>query len=112
VRHERSLPLLRLRFACGPLAVRVIHQARGIRKGDLPHALFIPNKLQANTILSAQLLEAPGIPTVQNPLKYRQVYAAASGQGQVVWQMESAPGEAVGNIELLCQGILDYALKS
>jgi chromosome partitioning protein len=109
---------------CGPspldleasqLAVRVIRQARVIRKGDLPRALFVPNKLQANTILSAQLLEAPaalGIPAVQNPLKYRQVYAVAAGQGQVVWQIEGAPGEAVGNMELLCQEILDYAVRS
>jgi chromosome partitioning protein len=109
---------------CGPspldleasqLAVRVIRQARGIRKGDLPHALFVPNKLQANTILSSQLLEAPGvlgIPAVQNPLKYRQVYAVAAGQGQVVWQMEGAPSEAVGNMELLCQEIFDYAVRS
>lgn len=108
---------------CGPspldleasqLAVRVIRQARGIRKGDLPHALFVPNKLQTNTILSAQLLAAPailGIPAVQNPLKYRQVYAVASGQGHVVWQMGGAPGEAVGNMELLCQEIFDYAAR-
>ena len=109
---------------CGPspldleasqLAIRVIRQARGIRKGDLPHALFVPNKLQANTILSTQLLEAPGalgIPTVQNPLKYRQVYAVAAGQGQVVWQIDGAPGEAVANMELLCQEIFDYAVRA
>jgi chromosome partitioning protein len=92
---------------CGPspldleasqLAILVIRQARTIRKGDLLHALFIPNKLQANTTLSHQLLEATsalGIPAVQNPLRYRQVYAVAAGQGQVVWQVDGAPGEAV-----------------
>ena len=55
---------------CGPspldleasqLAVRVIRQARAIRKGDLPRALFVPNKLQANTTLSTQLLEVPNV---------------------------------------------------
>ena len=109
---------------CGPspldleasqLAVRVIRQARTIRKGDLPRALFVPNKLQANTILSTQLLDAPsalGISTVQNPLKYRQAYAVASGQGEVVWKMDGVPGDAIGNMQLLCQEIWDYGNKS
>jgi chromosome partitioning protein len=109
---------------CGPspldleasqLAIRVIRQARAIRKGDLPRALFVPNKLQTNTTLSHQLLEAAnalGIPTVQNPLRYRQVYAVAAGQGQVVWQMDGAPGDAVGNMELLCQEIFEYASRT
>jgi chromosome partitioning protein len=67
-----------LDLEASPLAIRVIRQARAIRTDDLPRALFVPNKLQTNTTLSHQLLEAKnalGILTVQNPLRYRQVYA-------------------------------------
>jgi chromosome partitioning protein len=106
---------------CGPSAldlessritVEVIHQARKIRKGDLPLALFIPNRLQANTILGNELMAVSsrlGIPVTQAVLRLRQVYANAPGQGQVVWNIPNAPGEAVADMQLLCQEIISYA---
>lgn len=108
---------------CGPSAldleasrvtVEVVNQARRVRKDkeNLPHALFIPNRLQSNTVLSHELLSVSdrlGIPVVQNPLRLRQVYANAPGQGFVVWKMPNAPGEAVADIQLLCEEVITYA---
>ena len=83
---------------CGPgaldlvasnTAVRVIRQAQDIR-GGLPKALFVPNKIQVNTLLTADLLSTAadiGIPMVQNPVRFRQVYADAPGQGLTVFKM-------------------------
>ena len=105
---------------CGPSAldlessritVEVIKQARKIRKGDLPLALFIPNRIQANTLLANELMSVSsrlGIPATQSMLRLRQVYANAPGQGQVVWNIPNAPGEAVADMQLLCQEIIAY----
>jgi chromosome partitioning protein len=108
---------------CGPSAldleasrmtVEVVNQARRVRKDkeNLPHALFIPNRLQSHTVLSHELLsvsEQLGIPVAQNPLRLRQIYANAPGQGLVVWKMPTAPSEAVADMQLLCQEIMSYA---
>ena len=106
---------------CGPSAldlessritVEVIQQARKIRKGDLPLALFIPNRLQTNTILANELMAVSsrlGIPVTQSALRLRQIYANAPGQGQVVWKIPNAPTEAVADMQLLCQEIITYA---
>jgi chromosome partitioning protein len=106
---------------CGPSAldlessrmtVEVIQQARKIRKGDLPKALFIPNRLQTNTILANELMVVSsrlGIPVTKSSLRLRQIYANAPGQGQVVWNIPNAPGEAVADMQLLCQEINAYA---
>jgi chromosome partitioning protein len=94
------------------ITVEVIQQARKIRKGDLPMALFIPNRLQTNTLLANELLAVSsrlGIPVTQTSLRLRQIYANAPGQGQVVWNIPNAPGEAVADMELLCQEIISYA---
>jgi chromosome partitioning protein len=94
------------------ITVEVIKQARKIRKGDLPMALFIPNRLQTNTLLANELLAVSsrlGIPVTQTSLRLRQIYANAPGQGQVVWNIPNAPGEAVADMELLCQEIISYA---
>ena len=106
---------------CGPSAldlessritVEVIQQARKIRKGDLPLALFIPNRLQANTILASELMAVSGrlgIPVTKSALRLRQVYANAPGQGQTVWNIPNAPSEAVADMQFLCQEIIAYA---
>jgi chromosome partitioning protein len=106
---------------CGPSAldleasrvtIEVIQQARKIRKGDLPQALFVPNRLQANTTLSHELMAVSsrlGIPVTEHSLRLRQIYANAPGQGQVVWNMPTAPGEAIADMQLLCQEITAYA---
>jgi len=106
---------------CGPSAldleasrvtIEVIRQARKIRKNDLPDALFVPNRLQANTTLGHELMAVSGqlgIPVTSTTLRLRQVYANAPGQGQVVWNMPNAPGEAVADMQLLCEEIMTYA---
>jgi chromosome partitioning protein len=108
---------------CGPSAldlessrmtVEVVNQARRVRKdpNQLPHALFIPNRIQTNTVLSHELLsvsERLGIPVAQNALRLRQIYANAPGQGHVVWNIPNASGEAVADMQLLCQEIMDHA---
>lgn len=106
---------------CGPSAldleasrvtIEVIRQARMIRKNDLPDALFVPNRLQTNTMLAHELMAVSsqlGIPVTSTVLRLRQVYANAPGQGQVVWSMQNAPGEAVADMQLLCEEIMTYA---
>ena len=76
-------------------SMRVLKQAQSVRNGA-PKAFFIPNKLQANTRLSRELLstaETLGLPLLPG-LHLRQVYADAVGQGTVVWRMPNARAAA------------------
>jgi chromosome partitioning protein len=69
-------------------AIRVVRQAQGIRQG-VPKTFFVPNKLQANTRLSRELLDTAkelGVPVLPG-LHLRQAYADAAGQGTVVWRL-------------------------
>ena len=71
--------------------MRVLKQAQSVRNG-VPKASFVPNKLQANTRLSRELLstvDALGLPDLPG-LHLRQAYADAVGQGTVVWRMPNA----------------------
>ena len=98
---------------CGPSAldleastqaVRVIRQARNIRKDGFPQAVFVVNKLQPHTRLSRELLESAatiGIPVAQMALHLRQVYADAPGQRPVVWKMGYRGGEAATELQQL-----------
>ncbi len=91
---------------CGPgildlrasnAAVRVIKQAQSIRHG-LPQALFIPNKIQVNTLLSNDLLSAAaevGIPVAHTPIRLRQVYADAPTQGTTIFRMGARARDAI-----------------
>jgi len=102
---------------CGPgaldliasnTAVRVIRQAQDIR-GALPKALFVPNKIQVNTLLSADLLATAadiGIPMVQTPVRFRQVYADAPGQGSTVFKMGPRAKAAADELTALFEEVL------
>ena len=62
-------------------ALRVVRQAQKIRRGA-PRACIIPNKLQANTRLSRELLDAAAelkLPTLPG-LSLRQAYADSAGR--------------------------------
>ena len=62
-------------------SMRVLKQAQSVRNGA-PTAFFVPNKLQANTRLSRELLStagALGLPVLPG-LHLRQAYADAVGQ--------------------------------
>ena len=72
-------------------SMRVLKQAQSVRNG-IPRAFFVPNKLQANTRLSRELLSTAdtlGLPVLPG-LHLRQAYADAVGQGTVVWRMPNA----------------------
>jgi chromosome partitioning protein len=103
---------------CGPgaldvqassAAVRVVRQAQDIRGGQ-PKALFVPNKIQVNTILSADLLETAteiGIPMVKVPVRLRQVYADAPGQGTTVFRMGPRAKVAAEELNALFEEVVN-----
>jgi len=106
---------------CGPsgldieatsITVRLINQMRRIRKeNSLPHAIFIANKVQTNTLLSKELLDAGesvGIPVAHTPIRLRQIYADAPGQRTVVWRMGYKGKEAANDMHALFEEVLHY----
>ena len=87
-------------------AIRVVMQAQGIRHG-LPHAVLVPNKLQAHYRLSRELLESTRnlpVPSVRG-LGLRQAYADAAGQGTVVWRLGPRGEMAANEIKELFHGL-------
>jgi chromosome partitioning protein len=87
-----------LDFRSALRALEILEQARKSRKGGgLPKAVLAPNRLQAHTVLSRELLEAAdrlaGVPTLP-PLHLRQAFADAPCQGTVVWRLGSRAAEA------------------
>ncbi len=91
-------------------AIRVLRQVRTIRKGP-PQAFIVPNKLQVQYRLSQEMLataQSLGIPA-SKPLRLRQAYADAVGQGTVVWKLgtKSAADAAVEMQELL-EEVMNY----
>ena len=100
---------------CGPSAldlraiksaIRVVRQAQDIRQGA-PHAVLVPNKLQAKYRLSCQLLETlakMGIPVAPG-LRLRQAYADAVSQGTVAWRLGPGNEAAANEIRGLFDGL-------
>ena len=103
---------------CGPgildlrasnAAVRVIKQAQSIRNG-LPQALFVPNKIQVNTLLSNDLMSTAaeiGIPVVQTPIRFRQVYADAPTQGTTIFRMGNRARDAIKELSELFTEVMN-----
>jgi chromosome partitioning protein len=89
-------------------AIRVLKQVQSIRQGP-PKAILVPNKVQVAYRLSQEMLEAAqtlGIPAAA-PLKLRQAYADAAGQGSVVWRMKSkSASDAAAEIKSLFEEVL------
>jgi chromosome partitioning protein len=89
-------------------AIRVLKQVQSIRQGP-PRAVLVPNKVQVAYRLSQEMLEAAqtlGIPAAA-PLKLRQAYADAAGQGSVVWRMKTkSASDAAGEIQNLFEEVL------
>jgi chromosome partitioning protein len=88
-------------------ALKVVRHAQKLRKGP-PHGCLIPNKLQANTRLSRELLEAAGgmgVPHLEG-MRLRQAYADAASRGTVVWRIprtEDAAQEFFALYDQICQ---------
>jgi chromosome partitioning protein len=103
---------------CGPgildlrasnAAVRVIKQAQSIRSG-LPRALFVPNKIQVNTLLSNDLLNAAaeiGIPVALTSIRFRQVYADAPTQGTTIFRMGTRAKDAIKELTELFTEVMN-----
>lgn len=88
-------------------AIRVVKQAQAIRHGP-PDAVLLPNKLQVQYRLSREFLEATGslkTPTAATPLRLRQAFADAAGQGTVVWRLGPRGAAAANEIKELFHGI-------
>jgi len=88
-------------------AIRVVKQAQAIRHGP-PDAVLLPNKLQIQYRLSREFLEATGsleAPTAATPLRLRQAFADAAGQGTVVWRLGPRGEAAANEIKELFHGI-------
>ncbi len=89
-------------------AIRVLKQVQSIRQGP-PRAVLVPNKVQVAYRLSQEMIEAAqtlGIPAAA-PLKLRQAYADAAGQGSVVWRMKTkSASDAAGEIQNLFEEVL------
>lgn len=91
-------------------AIRVLRQVRAIRKGP-PGAILVPNKLQVQYRLSQEMLETAqslGIP-VSKPLRLRQAYADAAGQGTVVWKLGTkSAADAAYEVRELIEEVMNY----
>jgi len=90
-------------------AIKVLRQVQGIRKGP-PAAWFVPNKVQVQYRLSREFLDEAtrlGIPA-SSPLKLRQAFADAVGQGTVVWKMGRGAKDADEEIQRLFQEITQH----
>jgi chromosome partitioning protein len=91
-------------------AIRVVRQVQKIRKGP-PQAVLVPNKVQVQYRLSQELLETAKsleIPA-SKPLRLRQAYADAVGQGTVVWRLGPRAIEAATEIQQLFMELLKDA---
>jgi chromosome partitioning protein len=91
-------------------AIRVVRQVQNIRKGP-PKAILVPNKLQIQYRLSQELLATARsleIPA-SSPLRLRQAYADAVGQGTVVWRMGPRAVDAATEIQQLLMELLQDA---
>lgn len=91
-------------------AIRVVRQVQSIRKGP-PKAILVPNKLQIQYRLSQELLataKSLEIPA-SSPLRLRQAYADAVGQGTVVWRLGPRAIEAATEIQQLFMELMKDA---
>lgn len=89
-------------------AVRVLEQARKVRRGAGPSGLLVLNRLQARTRLGREVAEAASdlnIPVAQSLLSLRQAFADACGQGTVVWRMGAHARAAAVEMEKLLEEI-------
>jgi chromosome partitioning protein len=94
-------------------AIRVLRQVQGIRKGP-PKALFVPNKVQVQYRLGREFMDTAkslDIPAT-SPLKLRQAYADAVGQGTVVWKMGRGAKDAADEINQLFKEVFSHDTNS
>lgn len=107
---------------CGPtdldlraseLSINVIKEAQDTRDNGLPKALFVPNRVQVNTLLSSEMMQQTerdiGIPVARTPIRLLQAYADAPGQGKTVFQMGYRGKDAADDLHNLFTEIMTYA---
>lgn len=105
---------------CGPSAldieasgqaVRILKQARTVRKDGKPDAICVLNKTQTNTRLSNELVaeaDSLGIPVARTALHLRQAYADVPGQRTAVWHLGYRGRDATTEILQLFQEVTPY----
>ena len=91
-------------------AIRVVRQIQDIRKG-IPSGWIVPNRLQIQYRLSQEFMETVGtlaIPAT-SPIRLRQAYADAAGQGTVVWRMGLRAKDAATEIQNVLREVYESA---
>ncbi len=95
-------------------ATEALRQAQDIRSGK-PKAVIVLSMIGKNYKLTQDMTAAArelDLPLAKNAMTLRQIYADASGQGSVVWNMGARAKEAADEIELLFREILPEAYKT
>ena len=90
--------------------IEAIEEARIVRKGSVPEAMFVPNKTAKGYRLSSNLLELSkelGI-TVTPELRNLQAYAKAAQEGKFVWDLGRPGDDASIELHRLFQFIQDH----
>jgi len=96
-------------------AIELLHQARISRRSKLPHALFVPNRIQERTILSRELAANAheiGIPVARTSLHLRQAFADAPGQQSFVWRMGKRAEPASTEMHQLFDEVITHGKKA
>ena len=89
-------------------ATNVLRQAQDIRGGP-PRAVIVLSMVGKTYRLTRDMRDAArglDLPLAQTPLTQRQVYAAAPGQGAVVWHMAARGRDAAAEVEALFAELL------
>ena len=90
--------------ASDTFSVFTVHWLDPEKWDDLPHGLFVINKLQPHTILGREIIkqaQAIGIPVAKSSLHLRQVYTDAPGLRSFVWRMGKKAEGAIEEIQAL-----------
>ena len=94
-------------------ATAVLRQAQDIRHGK-PDATIILGTVGKTYRLTQDLKDAAtalGLPLAKTATTLEQIYAAAPGQGKVIWQMGSRGREATHEVEALFREVLPRAVR-
>ena len=95
-------------------ATNVLRQAQDIRGGQ-PKAWIVLSMVGKTYRLTQDMKAAAAaldLPLTASALTLRQIYAAAPGQGAVVWQLGSRGSDATAEVEALFREVLPEAVRA
>ena len=94
--------------------IRVLNQARSVRKDGGPKALGILNRIQTGMLLSQELVEESkkiDIPIAKTHVHFRQVYMDMPGQKSVVWESGYRAKDAIVELTKLFKEVVPDGKK-